>query len=136
MGNDALDPDVKQDYLNCLHHRLPSLPASGDIIGFSHMYTVNQEDVHPVIGPSAELDNFYLCNGFSGHGFKLAPAVGSVLSQQITGSVTDNWETTMPLDFMDPVRAPLTLQARPTSHEGHVGWCSPNEGPGCSLCVL
>merc|ERR1712146_530117 len=75
----------------------------------------------PVIGPSAELDNFYLCNGFSGHGFKLAPAVGSVLSQQITGSVTESWETTMPLDFMDPVRAPLTLKVTPTLHEwqGH-----------------
>ena len=40
--NTALDPDVKQDYLNCLHHRLPDLPSSGQIQGFSHMYTVNK----------------------------------------------------------------------------------------------
>ena len=49
------------------------------------MYTVNQDDVHPVVGPSEKYPNFFLCNGFSGHGFKLAPAVGSLLSQQILG---------------------------------------------------
>ena len=79
--NTALDPDVKADYLGCLAHRLPTLPMSGSIQGFSHMYTVNQDDVHPVVGPSAKYPNYFLCNGFSGHGFKLAPAIGS--SQQI-----------------------------------------------------
>ena len=29
--NDQLDPDVKTDYLSCLMHRLPGLPASGNI---------------------------------------------------------------------------------------------------------
>merc|ERR1712216_1104946 len=38
-----LDKDVEQDYLSCLLHRLPTLPTSGKVIGFSHMYTVNQE---------------------------------------------------------------------------------------------
>ena len=40
--NTALDPDVKQDYLNCLFHRMPTLPRDGEIVGFSSMYTVNQ----------------------------------------------------------------------------------------------
>ena len=81
--NTALDPDVKQDYLNCLFHRLPGLDKvrsdqirsdqirdqrivvlpdrilpylivsdlkGGEIVGFSSMYTVNQDDVHPMIG--------------------------------------------------------------------------------------
>ena len=39
--NTALDPDVKQDYLNCLFHRMPTLPRDGEIVGFSSMYTVN-----------------------------------------------------------------------------------------------
>ena len=38
--NPALDPDVKQDFLNCLFHRLPTLPREGEIVGFSSMYTV------------------------------------------------------------------------------------------------
>jgi hypothetical protein len=33
---------VKQDFLNCLFHRLPTLPREGEIVGFSSMYTVNQ----------------------------------------------------------------------------------------------
>ena len=86
--NDALDPDVKQDYLNCLFHRLPGLETSGEIVGFSSMYTVNQDDVHPVIGES-NVPGLWACNGFSGHGFKLAPAVGSLVAQQITGLKTD-----------------------------------------------
>jgi len=110
--NESLDPDVKQDYLNCLFHRLPSLPQFGEIQGFSHMYTVNQDDVHPVIGASKEYSNLFLCNGFSGHGFKLAPAVGSLVSQQILGSKTARWETSIPLEFMAPHRTPLKLEVK------------------------
>jgi len=110
--NEALDPDVKQDYLNCLFHRLPTMERRGEIQGFSHMYTVNQDDVHPVIGGSKEYSNLYLCNGFSGHGFKLAPAVGSLLAQQVLGTRTDKWETSIPLDFMGPNRTPLKLAVK------------------------
>lgn len=35
--NPALDPDVKQDFLNCLLHRLPGLSQSGEVSGFSSM---------------------------------------------------------------------------------------------------
>lgn len=108
--NTALDPDVKQDYLNCLHHRLPSLPTGGEIVGFSSMYTVNQDDVHPMIGET--VPGLWACNGFSGHGFKLAPAVGSLVAQQITGLKTDRWETSIPQDFMGPYRQPLTMKAK------------------------
>ena len=109
--NDSLDPDVKQDYLNCLFHRLPGLPRDGEIIGFSHMYTVNQDDVHPMIGETA-VGGLWACNGFSGHGFKLAPAVGSLVAQQITGLKTDAWETSIAHDFMGPYREPLTLKVK------------------------
>ena len=109
--NTALDPDVKQDYLNCLFHRLPGLPRDGEIVGFSSMYTVNQDDVHPMIGETS-VQGLWACNGFSGHGFKLAPAVGSLVAQQITGAVTDLWETSVPHDFMGPYREPLTLKVK------------------------
>lgn len=35
--NPALDPDVRQDFVNCLLHRLPGLAASGEVSGFSSM---------------------------------------------------------------------------------------------------
>ena len=109
--NTALDPDVKQDYLQCLFHRLPGLPHEGEIVGFSSMYTVNQDDVHPMIGET-EVKGLWACNGFSGHGFKLAPAVGSLVAQQITGSKTNQWETDVPHDFMGPYREALTLKVK------------------------
>ena len=109
--NHALDPDVKQDYLQCLFHRLPSLPRDGEIVGFSSMYTVNQDDVHPMIGET-KVGGLWACNGFSGHGFKLAPAVGSLVAQQITDMKLDQWETSVPHDFMAPYREPLTLKVK------------------------
>ncbi|KAG8461387.1 hypothetical protein KFE25_010574 [Diacronema lutheri] len=109
--NPALDPDVKQDYLACLLHRLPGLPQSGEVSGFSSMYTVNQDDVHPMIGETG-VQGLWACNGFSGHGFKLAPAVGALVAQQITGLVTREWDTSIPRDFMSPHRAPLTLKTK------------------------
>jgi sarcosine oxidase subunit beta len=109
--NTSLDPDVKQDYLTCLFHRLPGMPRSGQIHGFAHMYTVNQDDVHPVVGES-EVDNLFLAYGESGHGFKLAPAIGALLAQQITGQTTSEWETTCPHDFLHPAREPLSLKVK------------------------
>mmetsp|Transcript_40412 Transcript_40412/g.49007 ORF Transcript_40412/g.49007 Transcript_40412/m.49007 type:complete len:448 (+) Transcript_40412:103-1446(+) len=105
----SLDPDFKQDYLNCLHHRLPGLPVGGEIVGFSHMYSVAEQDVHPIIGPT-KIDNLWVCNGFSGHGFKLAPAIGSMVAQKITGLKLDTWETDVDVKFFDPYRKPLTME--------------------------
>merc|ERR1711988_532309 len=98
--------DFKQDYLNCLFHRLPSLPREGQITGYSSMYTVNDDDVHPVIGET-EIKGLYVCNGFSGHGFKLAPAVGSMLAQDITGLTLNSFDSDAPKDFFAPFRVPL-----------------------------
>merc|ERR1711871_1456587 len=112
--NNQLDPDVKIDYLSYLMHRLPGLPASGHISGFSHMYTVNQDDVHPLLGAAPEMDNYFLVNGFSGHGFKLAPAVGSLVQQQILGKSSRKGlgNTSIPLDFMSATRDPLVMKVK------------------------
>eukprot|EP00854_Cymbomonas_tetramitiformis_P001487 gene1487-2114_t len=105
----SLDPDFRQDYLNCLHHRLPDLPVGGEIVGFSHMYSVAEQDVHPIIGET-KVKNLWVCNGFSGHGFKLAPAIGSMIAQKLTGLKLDTWDTDVPVEFYDPYRKPLTME--------------------------
>jgi glycine/D-amino acid oxidase-like deaminating enzyme len=58
------------------------------------------------------VQGLWACNGFSGHGFKLAPAVGALVAQQITGLVTREWETTVPRDFLSPHREPLSLKVK------------------------
>ena len=76
--NRNTDSKFENARLHALHHRIKSWPYRGRIRGYSGIYTVNQEDFHPVVGTTA-MPGFIVANGFSGHGFKLAPAVGSLM---------------------------------------------------------
>ena len=40
-------------------------------------------DFHPIVGPVPETEGLYVCVGMSGHGFKLAPAIGLALAELI-----------------------------------------------------
>ena len=42
-----------------------------------------------MLGPAPRLDGLLLAFGFSGHGFKLSPAVGRLLAQAALGLPTD-----------------------------------------------
>jgi len=99
-----------QAKLHALHHRIPSLPYRGKVRGYCGLYTVNQLDVHPLVGETA-IKGFYLANGFSGHGFKLAPAVGSLLAQMIAGSAAD-FDTRVRTNFFSIDRQPFTLEGK------------------------
>ena len=104
------DHDFELLNLHVLHHRLPSLPASGRIRGYCGLYTTNLEDVHPILGPT-EIEGFWVANGFSGHGFKLAPAIGSMLAQALTGSRCD-LDTDIPLSFLAVDRKPIAVASK------------------------
>ena len=56
--------------------------------GWAGLYAVNTLDANAILGEWTELKGFYLCNGFSGHGFQQAAAVGRHLSELITGTET------------------------------------------------
>jgi FAD-dependent oxidoreductase domain-containing protein 1 len=53
--------------------------------GWAGLYEVNTLDHNAVIGPGPELEGFYLCNGFSGHGLMQGPAVGQYVAERNTG---------------------------------------------------
>jgi glycine/D-amino acid oxidase-like deaminating enzyme len=46
-------------------------------------------DWNPVLGPAPGLRGLYLAYGFSGHGFKMAPAVGRCIAQSLLGEAPD-----------------------------------------------
>ena len=48
--------------------------------GYAGLYT-QTPDSHPVIDRVDGVDGLYICTGFSGHGFKLSPAVGLLVSE-------------------------------------------------------
>ena len=104
------DHDFEAVNLHVLHHRLPTLPASGRVRGYCGLYTTNLEDVHPILGPT-EVDGFWVANGFSGHGFKLAPAIGSMLAQALTGETRD-FDTEIPLSFLAVDRDPIGVASK------------------------
>ncbi len=104
------DHDFEALNLHVLHHRLPGLPSSGRVRGYCGLYTTNLEDVHPILGPT-EVEGFWVANGFSGHGFKLAPAIGSMVAQALTGERRD-FDTDIPLSFLAVNRKPIDVAAR------------------------
>ena len=103
------DVDFTQMKLAAFHHRVPGLAARGDVSGIAGLYTINREDVHPVVGPTG-LDGFWVANGFSGHGFKLAPAIGSMVAQTFTGR-SDDFDTDVPIEFFSVARDPIVVES-------------------------
>lgn len=101
------DDTFIQATLHALHHRLPDLPYRGKVRSYCGLYTVNREDVHPLVGASG-LEGLYLANGFSGHGFKIAPAVGSLLAQAVTGTAAE-FDTGVAPAFLAPARQPIVV---------------------------
>lgn len=99
------DETFRLQKLHVLHHRFPGLPYRGAVRGYCGLYTVNRDDVHPIVGPTS-VDGLWVANGFSGHGFKLAPAIGSMVARAIAGAV-GNFDTTVPLSFLAVDREPI-----------------------------
>ena len=58
------------------------------LAGRTGVYDVTS-DWNPVLGPAPGLAGLLLAFGFSGHGFKLSPAVGRLLAQAALGLPTD-----------------------------------------------
>ncbi len=104
---DAAFTEIK---LAAFHHRVPALEARGSVSGVAGLYTINREDVHPVVGPSG-IDGFWVANGFSGHGFKLAPSVGSMMAQAVTGTAME-FDTDVPMSFLSVDREPIDLAVK------------------------
>ena len=111
---DEFDRDADEDFrlvkLHVLHHRLPGLPQRGKVLGYCGLYTVNRDDVHPIVGPT-DIEGFWVANGFSGHGFKLAPAIGSMVARAITGDTLDT-DTPVPIAFFSIDRKPIRLDSK------------------------
>ncbi|MDH3730576.1 MAG: FAD-dependent oxidoreductase, partial [Acidimicrobiia bacterium] len=99
--NTNIDASFRDTRIYGLHHRIPSLPFRGGMTGIAGLYTVNAEDVYPIIGPTA-VEGFVVANGFSGHGFKEAPSVGSMVARWLSGeSLEDDTDADMAFFSID-----------------------------------
>jgi sarcosine oxidase subunit beta len=68
--------------------RFPSFAEAGLASSWTGVYDVTP-DWNPVLGNVPDVSGLVVGFGFSGHGFKLSPAVGRVLAQQALGLPTD-----------------------------------------------
>jgi glycine/D-amino acid oxidase-like deaminating enzyme len=67
-----------------LRERYPRLAEFELVRGFAGPYDVTP-DWNPIIGPCPGIEGLYLAVGWSGHGFKLSPAVGEVVAAEVSG---------------------------------------------------
>ncbi len=67
-----------------LAHRVPAFERIKQRASWAGHYDMNLFDHNAIIGLTPGLDNFYLANGFSGHGLQQSPAIGRGLSELIT----------------------------------------------------
>jgi sarcosine oxidase, subunit beta len=85
---DDCDHGLSEGYLDAVRSRLqarfPRLAEFELVRGFAGPYDVTP-DWNPAIGPCPGIEGLYLAVGWSGHGFKLSPAVGEVVAAEVTG---------------------------------------------------
>jgi sarcosine oxidase len=98
---DALDRDVSvaeaERIAESVARYLPGLHP------YPHRTAVQMDgftaDTHPVVGAVPGFDGVWVLTGFSGHGFKMAPAMGRVAADLVRDGGTD-----LPIDTFDPRR--------------------------------
>jgi HAD superfamily hydrolase (TIGR01458 family) len=76
--------DAEPRLRRALTAALPALAPAEVITTIAGVYDVTP-DWHPMLGPWPGVDGLYLAVGFSGHGLKLAPAVGEAVADELAG---------------------------------------------------
>ena len=90
MGNREEAPtfDVSVDWeffdkvMEVAIHRFPPIADTAIKNAWAGSYETSP-DAHPILGRVSGLSDFILANGFSGHGFQHAPAVGQLIAEEI-----------------------------------------------------
>jgi glycine/D-amino acid oxidase-like deaminating enzyme len=78
------DADFVGEVAERLAHRVPAMAGAGYSRGHAGIYDVSP-DSRAVMGPVPEVGGLYVAAGFSGTGFKTAPAVGAAMAELIGG---------------------------------------------------
>jgi sarcosine oxidase subunit beta len=97
----VVDPDAYAEHLDDdfvtesgekMIARYPALIDARSTGGYASLYSVTP-DWHPIVDEIGQGSGLFVCTGFSGHGFKLAPAVGVMVADMVTGTSEPEYST-------------------------------------------
>jgi sarcosine oxidase, subunit beta len=80
--NQGVDMDRIPDVMQRLVRRMPAMSDSYFRGGWSGLFTITP-DWHPILDRVPGIEGLYCAVGFSGHGFKLSPAIGRAMAELI-----------------------------------------------------
>jgi sarcosine oxidase subunit beta len=83
--NQRMDSDFLLDVGGRLVARYPAMDLSESTGGYASLYGITP-DWHPIVDEVPAGSGFCICAGFSGHGFKLGPAVGLMVADLLVGT--------------------------------------------------
>lgn len=86
---DAFDQGVDKTFVLEIGERLitryPALEQAQSAGGYASLYAITP-DWHPIVDEVPAGSGLFICSGFSGHGFKLGPAVGRMMADLVTAA--------------------------------------------------
>jgi sarcosine oxidase subunit beta len=87
----SADDDFISDVQTRVERRFPAFAGMKLIEAYAALYDVTP-DWYPIVGPRAGVTGYADFSGGSGHGFKIAPAIGRELADWLlTGKVADDF---------------------------------------------
>lgn len=92
--NEYLEKDFVMDIGERLIKRFPPMENSLPRGGYAGLYAITP-DWHPIIDELIDDSGFYICAGFSGHGFKLGPAAGLMVADLLTGESNPEFDPSL-----------------------------------------
>jgi len=100
-ANDVVDPDdfgehADNEFISQMGEqmlrRYPPMDMSESRGGYASLYAVTP-DWHPIVDELPAGSGCFICSGFSGHGYKLGPAVGVMVADMVTGESDPEFPT-------------------------------------------
>jgi glycine/D-amino acid oxidase-like deaminating enzyme len=85
--NESADYEFIEDMATRIRNRYPAMERAFSKGGWSGVYGVTP-DWHPIIDEIPAGSGFFVAAGFSGHGYKLGPAVGVMIADMVTRART------------------------------------------------
>ena len=80
--------DEQVSLMQRFSHRFPGQDSASMMRGYTGVYDC-APDFQPAFGKAEALDGLFVGAGFSGHGFKLSPGIGKILSDLVVDGSTD-----------------------------------------------